>query len=164
MTPLVAVHAFAALVALLVGFWQLFLGPRGTPGHRFAGRVWVAAILFVAGSSFWIQEIRPGSFSALHALSVVTLVTVPLGVLGARQGRIRDHRSAMTGNWIGLVGAGAAASLVPERDIPQLVVDDAGTTLLAGVAVVVVAALVVGAGRLVDTMVEHGRGQDSTAS
>ncbi len=154
MTALVAVHAFAALVALLVGFWQLFLGPRGTPGHRLAGRVWVGAIMFVAASSFWIQEIRPGSFSPLHALSVVTLVTVPLGVLGARQGRIRDHRSAMTGNWIGLVGAGAAAALVPDRDIPQLVVDDVGTALLAGVGVLVTAALVIGAGRLVDGMVE----------
>ena len=107
MTPLVAVHALAALVALLLGAWQLFLGARGTRGHRVVGRVWVGALMFVAGSSFWIQEVRPGHFSALHALSVVTLVTVPLGVLGARQGRIRDHRSAMTGNWIGLVGAGA---------------------------------------------------------
>jgi uncharacterized membrane protein len=157
MTPLVAVHAVAALVALLVGFWQLFLGPRGTPGHRLTGRVWVAAILFVAGSSFWIQEVRPGHFSALHALSVVTLVTVPLGVLGARQGRIRDHRAAMTGNWIGLVGAGSAASLVPSRDIPQLVVDDPTSVVLAGLLVVVLAGAVVAAGRALDAAVEARR-------
>lgn len=154
MTPLVAIHAFAAVVALLLGAWQLFLGPRGTRGHRLAGRVWVVALMFVAASSFWIQEIRPGHFSALHALSVVTLVTVPLGILGARQGRIRDHRSAMTGNWIGLVGAGAAAAAVPDRAIPQLVVHDSATALLAGAAVLLTAALVIGAGRLLDGAVE----------
>lgn len=153
MTPLVATHALAALVALLVGGWQLFIGPRGTPGHRIAGRLWVVAILFVAASSFWIREITPGSFSALHALSVVTLVTVPLGVLGARQGRVASHRAAMTGNWIGLVGAGAAASTIPERDIPQLAVADPLTASLAAAMVVALAAVVVGVGRVVDVAV-----------
>ncbi|KQP79814.1 hypothetical protein ASF37_02040 [Aeromicrobium sp. Leaf289] len=153
MTPLIATHAFAAVVALLVGAWQLFRGARGTQGHRVAGRVWVVALMFVAASSFWIQEIRPGHFSALHALSVVTLVTVPLGILGARQGRIRDHRSAMTGNWIGLVGAGIAAAAVPDRAIPQLVVHDAVTAGVAGLAVLATAAAVIGVGRVVDAAV-----------
>lgn len=157
MTPLVATHALAALVALLLGAWQLFLGPRGTRGHRVVGRVWVGALMFVAGSSFWIQEVRPGHFSALHALSVVTLVTVPLGVLGARQGRIRDHRAAMTGNWIGLVGAGAAASSVPSREIPQLLVHDTVTALGAVLLVLVVAGAVVGLGRALDAAVEARR-------
>lgn len=153
MTPLVAVHALAAVVALLLGGWQLFLGPRGTRGHRAVGYVWVTALMFVAGSSFWIQEVRPGHFSALHALSVVTLVTVPLGVLGARQGRVKDHRAAMLGNWIGLVGAGTAAALVPQRAIPQLVVHDPATAVLAGLGVLLTAGAVVGVGRVLDGLV-----------
>ncbi len=164
MTPLVATHAFAALVALVVGSWQLFVGPSGTRGHRLAGRAWVVAILYVAVTSFWIQEIRPGHFSALHALSVVTLVTVPLGVVRARQGRIPEHRAAMTGNWIGLVGAGAAASLVPQRAIPQLVLDDPAAAAVAGALVLVTAVAVVGAGRALDVAVGRARPQDSTAS
>ncbi|MEH3033886.1 MAG: DUF2306 domain-containing protein [Aeromicrobium erythreum] len=165
MTPLIAAHAFAAVVALLLGGWQLFLGPRGTRGHRLAGRVWVVALLFVAGSSFWIQEIRPGHFSALHALSVVTLVTVPLGILAARRGDLRHHRSAMTGNWLGLVGAGAAAALVPQRAIPQLVVHDPVTAALALGVVVATAVAVVGVGRALDAVVTPApSGQDRIAS
>lgn len=163
MTPLVATHAAAAVLALLLGAWQLFLGPRGTRGHRAAGRVWVVALLYVAVTSFWIQEIRPGRFSALHALSVVTLVTVPYGIWRARRGDLVGHRAAMTGNWLGLVGAGTAAAAIPRRAIPQLVVHDPWTAALAAAVLVATAVLVIGLGRALDGAVPL-RAQDSTAS
>lgn len=146
MSPLVATHAFAAGVGLLLGGWQLFLSRKGSVSHRLAGRVWVVALLYVSISSFWIREIRDGAFSLLHVLSVVTIVTVTLGLLNAVRGRVQAHRSNMTGSWLGLVGAGTAASVVPQRDLPQLVVHDPLTALGAVLVVLATTAAVVAAG------------------
>lgn len=146
MSVLVAVHAFAAGLGLLLGGWQLFVSRKGSVSHRLAGRVWVVALLFVSVSSFWIREIRDGAFSLLHILSAVTIVTVTLGLLNAVRGRVQAHRANMTGSWLGLVGAGIAASTVPQRDLPQLVVHDPLTALGAVVVVVATTAAVIAAG------------------
>ena len=34
---------------------------KGTPGHRLLGRAWVALMVAVALSSFWIFEIQRGA-------------------------------------------------------------------------------------------------------
>jgi len=71
-------HAFAALAALAIGGAQLAL-PKGTMRHRPLGYAWVALMLVIAISSFWIQQIRlVGPFSPIHLLSILVLVTVPL--------------------------------------------------------------------------------------
>ena len=72
---LVATHAFAATVALVLGGVQLFLPTKGDRLHRHTGRVWVGLMVYVAVTSFWIRDIRAGQLSWLHVLSVVTLVT-----------------------------------------------------------------------------------------
>ena len=146
MSALVATHAFAAGVGLLLGAWQLFVSRKGSVSHRLAGRVWVVALLYVSVSSFWIREIRDGAFSLLHVLSIVTIVTVTLGLVNAVRGQVQAHRGNMTGSWLGLVGAGLAASAVPQRDLPQLVVHDPLTALGAMLAVLATTAAVVGAG------------------
>ncbi len=146
MSPLIATHAFAAGFGLVVGGWQLFLSTKGSPAHRFAGRAWVVALLYVSVSSFWIREIRDGAFSFLHVLSVVTIVTVLLGLVAAVRGNIPSHRGNMTGSWLGLVGAGIAASAVPERDLPQLVVHSPVTAAFAVLAVVLTSAAVIALG------------------
>lgn len=135
MSLLVATHALAAGFGLVVGGWQLLLSTKGSNAHRVAGHSWVIALLYVSVSSFWIREIRDGAFSFLHVLSVVTIVTVLLGLVAAVRGNIPSHRGNMTGSWLGLVGAGIAASAVPERDLPQLVVHSPGTAALAVLAV-----------------------------
>lgn len=141
-----ATHAFAAGLGLVIGGWQLFLSAKGSTAHRVAGRVWVVALLYVSVSSFWIQEIRDGAFSFLHVLSMVTIVTVLLGLVMAIRGNVLNHRANMTGSWLGLVGAGIAASTVPDRDLPQLVVHSPGTAALAVVAVVATSAAVIALG------------------
>ena len=146
MNPLVATHAFAAGFGLVIGGWQLFLSTKGSTAHRVAGRAWVVALLYVSVSSFWIREIRDGAFSFLHVLSVVTIVTVLLGLVAAVRGNVPLHRGNMTGSWLGLVGAGIAASAVPERELPQLVVHSPVTAVLAVVAVVATSAAVIALG------------------
>lgn len=146
MSALVATHAFAAGVGLFLGGWQLFVSRKGSVSHRLAGRVWVVALLYVSVSSFWIREIRDGTFSLLHVLSVVTIVTVALGLWNALRGRVQAHRANMAGSWLGLVGAGIAASAVPQRDLPQLVVNDPLRALGAVLMVLATTAAVVAAG------------------
>ncbi|HJR88816.1 MAG TPA: DUF2306 domain-containing protein [Aeromicrobium sp.] len=153
MTPLIATHAFAALVSLILGGWQLFLSEKGSPAHRFVGWIWVAAMYFVAVSSFWITEIREGHFSLLHVLSVVTIVTVPLGIVGAIRGDIRSHLGNMTGNYIGLSFAFLFAMVIPQRHIPQLVMTEPIDAAMGATAVIVTSLTLVWMG---------GRVQDCT--
>ncbi|AZO23685.1 DUF2306 domain-containing protein [Mesorhizobium sp. M1E.F.Ca.ET.045.02.1.1] len=108
-------HAFAAFAALAVGGAQLAL-PKGTPRHRAMGYVWVALMLVIAISSFWIQQIRLiGPFSPIHILSILVLVTAPLAVWYAHTHRVAAHRGAMIKLYVfALVGAGIF-TLLPGR-------------------------------------------------
>ena len=79
-------------------------------------------------------------------LSVVTLVTVTLGVLAARRGNLRAHRDTMVGSWLGACGAMVAAMAVPVRMIPTYAVAQPRGALAFVVSVLVVTALLVAAG------------------
>jgi len=148
MTPLIATHAFSALTAILLGAWQLFFSHKGSRLHRLVGRVWVGLMLYVSVTSFWIREIRHGQFSLLHILSIVTIVSVILGIFDARRGNLRSHVGNMRGSWIGLCFAGAFALAVPGRAVPQFVLADPKQAVSAGFAVMVTAVVIVGTGRL----------------
>ena len=104
----VRVHAVAAIFALMIGVWQL-LGAKGTTHHRVLGYCWVAAMIVVTVSSFWIHEIDQfAGFSLIHLLSIYVLVTLPAAVMAARSGYVRRHRTMMVSMFLfGLVLAGA---------------------------------------------------------
>src|SRR5215218_3766142 len=122
MSPLVAAHALGATLALVLGAWQLASRPRGDRAHRRVGRVWVVAMYWTVLSSFFITELEPGHFSWIHGLSALTFVTLTAGTWAAVLGRVAVHRQFMTGSYLGLLGAFAAAVAVPSRDVPQLAV------------------------------------------
>jgi len=143
---IVVPHATAAAVALPLGAWQLWRSEKGTTAHRLVGRVWVALLLGVSLSSFWIRELRGGSFSFLHVLSVVTIVTVTLGLLSAVRGQVEMHRGMMRGSWFGLVGAFVFAVAIPDRAIPTFALERPLGALAAVVAVLLAAAAVVALG------------------
>jgi uncharacterized membrane protein len=112
-------HVAAALGALGLGTAVLFLR-KGTPVHRRIGWLWVGAMLAVAITSFWITGIRPGQFSPIHLLSLLTLATLPYAIWARRVGRIRAHRAAMISLYVSLVAAGAF-TLIPNRLIGRMV-------------------------------------------
>lgn len=113
--PPIPWHAFAAFAALAIGGAQLAL-PKGTMRHRALGYAWVALMLVIAISSFWIQQIRLiGPFSPIHLLSILVLVTVPLAVWHARNHRVAKHRKVMISLYFfALIGAGVF-TLLPGR-------------------------------------------------
>ncbi|VVE81233.1 DUF2306 domain-containing protein [Pandoraea sputorum] len=116
MTTIVAIHVAVAAAAVLLGAGILLMR-RGTPRHRWAGRLWVSAMTATAATSFGIRELGHGNFSWLHALSVYVLVGLALAVLAIRRGDVMAHRRQMMGLFTGLVIAGVAAGAVPGRTL-----------------------------------------------
>lgn len=91
----IASHAFAAIVALVLGAVQL-AAPKGTLPHRTLGYVWAGLMLYVAAGSFWISELQLwGRWSPIHLLSGLVIVTVPLAVWRARRHEVRAHKRGM---------------------------------------------------------------------
>ena len=109
MQPVIAFHVGLAVFALLVG--AVVLSRRkGTSSHKLLGRIWVAAMVAVAVSSFWIFEIRRGAGpSWIHLLSVWTLISLAAAVWFIRRGNVRAHQGFMLGTFAGLAIAGMLA-------------------------------------------------------
>jgi len=122
--PLAVVFHLATVVpALLLGPFILWR-KKGDRVHRLLGRVWAGLMLATAVASAFIGApgggIGASGFSPIHIFTVWTLVNVPLAIWFARTGRIRAHRGAMTGLYVGLCIAGAF-TLIPGRLLGNLV-------------------------------------------
>jgi uncharacterized membrane protein len=117
-TPVILLHTFAALAALALGA-GVFLARKGTFTHRMAGRSWVALMLVVAVSSFWIKG--EGSYSWIHGLSVSVIFLLGLAVFYAITGRIERHRKLMTGIFFGALVITGFFTLIPYRLLGRLV-------------------------------------------
>jgi len=102
-------HVVAALSALLAGA-SVLLSPKGTPTHRVIGTVYVLALVVVNAAALSLH--RENIFGVFHALAVVSLVTIAVGLspllLGRRSQRvIATHAFCMTWSYAGLVAAGS---------------------------------------------------------
>src|SRR3954451_17333830 len=116
---LIAAHAVGATLALLLGGYLVVRRPKGDRLHRRLGPIWVTTMYWVALSSFGIKELTPGHFSWIHGLSAWTIVSLTVAVWAARTGRVRTHQLYVVGSYLGLVGAGLAATAFPVRLVPQ---------------------------------------------
>ena len=113
--PAIPLHAFAAMAAFALGVVQ-FAAPKGTLPHRTIGWIWVALMAIVAGSSFWIHQIRlVGPWSPIHLLSIFTLSVLPLAVWKARTHKVRDHRRIMIFIFSGALVIAGLFTLLPLR-------------------------------------------------
>jgi uncharacterized membrane protein len=126
----VQVHVVAAVLAAVLGAVQ-FLRRKGTGSHRALGRVWVGAMAVTAVSSvLMVGTSAVVGFSAIHLLTAFTLFVLPFGVIHARQGRIREHRSEMVWLYLGAIVIAGAFTLMPGR----LMHDIAFGTAMSGTA------------------------------
>jgi uncharacterized membrane protein len=113
--PAIPLHAFAAMTAFVLGAVQL-AAPKGTLPHRTLGWIWIALMAIVAGSSFWIHQIRlVGPWSPIHLLSIFTLLMLPLGVWMAHRHRVADHRRIMILMFSGALVIAGLFTLLPGR-------------------------------------------------
>ena len=113
--PAIPVHAFAAMAAFALGLVQ-FAAPKGTLPHRTIGWIWVALMLVVSVSAFFIHQIRLwGPWSPIHLLAIFTLVVLPIAVWRARRHRVADHRRIMTMTFVGALVIAGLFTLLPGR-------------------------------------------------
>lgn len=116
-TPVIIAHIAAAGGALVFGALTLTLR-KGTRTHKLFGRIWVALMVITALVSFGIRA--NGSFSWIHILSVVTLVSLAASIFAAIHGNIRAHRRGMMAVYSSLVIAGVF-TLLPYRRLGSIV-------------------------------------------
>lgn len=113
--PAIPFHAFAAMTAFVLGLVQ-FAAPKGTLPHRTLGWIWVALMVVVAVSSFWIHQIRLfGPWRPIHLLSIFTPIMLVVGVLYARRHNVRGHRITMISIFAGALVVAGLFTFVPGR-------------------------------------------------
>jgi len=118
--PAIPLHAFAAMAAFALGVVQ-FASPKGTLPHRTIGWIWVALMALVAGSSFWIHQIRlVGPWSPIHLLSIFTLAVLPLAVWKAHTHQVREHRRIMIFIFSGALVIAGLFTILPGRIMHQV--------------------------------------------
>lgn len=107
-------HVLAAFSALCVGAAVLLL-PKGTHTHRVIGTVYVLALVLVNVAALSLH--RENTFGVFHALAVVSLVTIAVGLSPVLLGKssppvIATHAYFMTWSYAGLVAAGCGQLVV----------------------------------------------------
>jgi uncharacterized membrane protein len=114
-SPAIQIHAFTAMAAFALGAVQLS-APKGTLPHRGLGWLWVALMVVVAASSFFIHELRVwGPWSPIHLLAVYVLIALPFAVLAARRHARERHRRAMVGMFVGALVIADLFTFYPGR-------------------------------------------------
>lgn len=131
----VQVHVAFAIVALPVGPFALFRTRRDKL-HKALGYMWVAAILGLAISGFFIPSSLPmiGSFGPIHLLCLFAIWGVADGVRLIRRGDVRGHLLAMQSVWFGAVGVAGLLTLLPGRTLNRVLFGGAPEVSLSLIA------------------------------
>ena len=127
LTPIVAVHMTAALLAIATGPVALWARKGATQRpklHRAFGYAWVTLMVVTAVSALFIKGTGPAHFAGfgpIHLLVPVTLV----GLFGAfwflAKGNIKAHRTVMQRLYIGACVVAGAFTLLPGRIVGNFV-------------------------------------------
>jgi uncharacterized membrane protein len=124
--PLIALHLFAALIALAVGA-LVMLRRKGTTSHKRLGWFWVGLMAVTAGTGIFIRDYRlPNLFgyTPIHAFTLTVAVLMPLAIVGIRRGRVDAHRKTMRGLFYGACVTAGVFTLLPSRFLGSLLWKD----------------------------------------
>jgi uncharacterized membrane protein len=114
-TPIsVQLHVLSVTVAFFAGL-IIFLLPKGTGFHRLLGWTFVIAMIGAAATSvMMIADFNTG-VNFLHIFTVVTAVSLTLGLAAIRRGDVRGHAYNMVGLYIGALLVAGSFSFIPGR-------------------------------------------------
>jgi uncharacterized membrane protein len=114
-SPAIQFHAIAAMAAFGLGLVQL-AAPKGTLPHRTIGWIWVALMVVVSVSAFFIHQIRLwGPWSPIHLLAIFTLVVLPIAVWHAHSHEVAKHRNRMVALFVGALVIAGVFTFLPGR-------------------------------------------------
>ncbi|MBV6305921.1 DUF2306 domain-containing protein [Candidimonas humi] len=120
-SAVIQVHAWAAIFALALGVVVL-ARRKGTPSHRWSGRIWAAAMLVAVLSSFFIHELRTwGQWSPIHILSVITLVLLVRAYVAIRQRKVQLHAELMKATFYNALLLATFFTFLPGRIMHDVV-------------------------------------------
>lgn len=125
-TPLIAVHMTAALLAIATGpvaLWARKGAIQRPKLHRAFGYAWVTLMVITAVSALFIKaEIMPlvAGMGPIHVLSFATLGGLILSFWYLSKGNIAGHRKTMQGLYIGACLVAGAFTLLPGRFLGDL--------------------------------------------
>ena len=118
----IPLHAIMAMIAIILGGIQLSM-KKGGPIHKLLGRIWVALMLIVAITSFFIHETKMwGDYSPIHLLSLWTIFILGVGVYYARVGNIKRHKQVMIATYFFALILTGFFTLYPGRIMHQILI------------------------------------------
>lgn len=126
LTPLIAVHATAAIAAVATGPVALWArrGALQRPRlHRAFGYAWVTLMIIAAVSALFIRDFRLpniGGYTPIHLLIPVTLGSLVVAFVALARGQIAVHRSTMQSLYVGACLVAGAFTLLPGRLMGRL--------------------------------------------
>jgi uncharacterized membrane protein len=127
MTPVIAVHMTAALLAVATGPVALWArrGREQRPRlHRAFGYAWVTLMLVAAFSALFIRDFSVpnlAGYTLIHLLVPVTLSMLVLAFWMLARHDIAGHRKVMQRLYFGACVVAGAFTLLPQRYLGQVV-------------------------------------------
>lgn len=120
--PLIALHLFAALLAVTVGA-IVMMRRKGTVNHKALGWFWAVLMFTVAFTSVFIRDYRLpniAGYTPIHLFTVLTAVMLPIGIVQIRRGNVARHRKVMTRLFYGACVTAGLFTLLPNRFLGSL--------------------------------------------
>lgn len=130
-------HLTAAIVTLALGLVVL-LAAKGSPMHRLFGLGYVGAMVAVNVTALGLYRLN-GQFGPFHALALLSLAVVTMGVLAILRRRpnwLARHYQSMAYSYLGLCAA-AVAEVAVRLELFGSLVNGARGIIILGVAIAV---------------------------
>ncbi|WP_137155824.1 DUF2306 domain-containing protein [Rhizobium sp. FKL33] len=120
----VQIHVATVLPSAVIGAFLLLWRRKGSPAHRFLGRLWVMLMIASSIASLFIHELNMWrGYSPIHLLSLLTIVGCIYAVRAAMRGNIRAHRLAMTQIYVGGILIAGGFTLAPYRIMNRVLIE-----------------------------------------
>jgi uncharacterized membrane protein len=127
----IQLHWATVMLAFFAGLLQLLLS-KGTIRHRWLGRFYAVMMMATASAAFFIRRgdvsgleyLTFKGMSWIHIFIPLTMISIPLGVRAARQGRIGVHKAHMVGTFVGAILIAGLFTFVPGRRMHLLFFGD----------------------------------------
>ncbi len=127
LTPVIAIHMSAAIVALVIGPVVLWarLGQHVRPWlHRALGYAWTTLMLVAAISAIFIRDFNLPNiwgYTPIHVLIPVTLVSLFFAFRSLARREFEAHKQTMQYLYISACVVTGAFTLLPSRYLGQLI-------------------------------------------
>jgi uncharacterized membrane protein len=127
LTPVIAIHMSAAIVALVIGPVVLWarLGQHVRPWlHRALGYAWTTLMLVAAISAIFIRDFNLPNiwgYTPIHVLIPVTLMSLFFAFRSLARREFEAHKQTMQYLYISACVVAGAFTLLPSRYLGQLI-------------------------------------------